>query len=189
VSGPATSPEYLPIWVAAADGHFTRQGLQVTVRPTRSEVGAAEALAQSQVNLAATSLEALLRFGAREGQSPRVLLGLTAAPPVALVVSTSHAGRVRNLGDLSGLRVGISANHPRCEEADRGDRIGRRRRSVGWSCCRQRRAQSRLRGQARGKDDRRRRPPGPVEGRRREAQHRRSDRAQGPPGVGPQPVA
>ena len=109
VSGPATSPEYLPIWVAAADGHFSRQGLQVTVRTTRSEVGAAEALAQGQVDLAATSLEALLRFGAREGQSPRVLLGFTAAPPVVLVVSTSHGGRVRTVGDLAGLRVGISA--------------------------------------------------------------------------------
>jgi NitT/TauT family transport system substrate-binding protein len=109
VSGPATSPEYLPIWVAAADGHFSRQGLKVTVRSTRSEVGAAEALAQGQADLAATSLEALLRFGSREGQSPRLLLGLTAAPPVALVVSTSHAGRVRGVRDLSGLRVGISA--------------------------------------------------------------------------------
>jgi NitT/TauT family transport system substrate-binding protein len=109
VSGPATSPEYLPIWVAAADGHFSRHGLQVTLRTTRSEVGAAEALAQGQVDVAATSLEALLKFGVRDGQSPRVLLGLTAAPPVALVVSTSHAGRVRAVGDLSGLRVGVGA--------------------------------------------------------------------------------
>ncbi|MBM4441320.1 MAG: ABC transporter substrate-binding protein [Candidatus Rokubacteria bacterium] len=109
VSGPASSPEYLPIWVAAADGHFARQGLKVTLRATRSEVGAAEALAQGQADLAATSLEALLRFGAREGQHPRLLLGLTAAPPVALVVGPAHAGRVRSVGELSGLRVGISA--------------------------------------------------------------------------------
>ena len=43
VSGPATSPEYLPIWVADGDGHFAREGLRVAVRTTRSEVGAAEA--------------------------------------------------------------------------------------------------------------------------------------------------
>jgi len=109
VSGPATSPEYLPIWVAAADGHFDRQGLKVTLRPTRSEVGAAEALAQGQADLVATSVEALLRFGAREGQSPRLVLGLTAAPPVALVVEASHAARVRSVHDLRGLRVGIAA--------------------------------------------------------------------------------
>lgn len=109
MSGPATSPEYLPIWVAAADGHFERQGLRVTLRPTRSEVGAAEALAQGQADLAATSIEALLRFGGRERQNPRVLLGLTAAPPVAVVVERAHAARVRRVRDLSGLRVGLSA--------------------------------------------------------------------------------
>ena len=108
VSGPATSPEYLPIWVAAADGHFARQGLRVTLRATRSEVGAAEALAQSQVDLAATSLEALLRFGIREGQNPRVVLGLSAAPPVALVVDAAH-GRLRTVADLAGQRVALSA--------------------------------------------------------------------------------
>ena len=109
ISGPPTSPEYLPIWVAAADGHFARQGLRVTIRPTRSEVGAAEALAQSQVDLAATSVEALLRFGMREGQSPRLVLGLTAAPPVALVVEAGRANRIRAVADLSGQRVGLSA--------------------------------------------------------------------------------
>jgi NitT/TauT family transport system substrate-binding protein len=109
VSGPASSSEYLPIWVAHADGHFKRQGLTVNVRATRSEVGAAEALAQGQADLVATSLEALLRFGARDKQSPRLLLGLTAAPPVALLVDTSHGGRVRTVEGLAGLRVGISA--------------------------------------------------------------------------------
>ena len=109
MSGPATSPEYLPIWVAVSDGQFAREGLRVTVRTTRSEVGAAEALAQGQVDLAATSLEALLRFGSREGQQPRLLLGLTAAPPVALVVNATHARRVRAVQDLAGLRVALTA--------------------------------------------------------------------------------
>jgi NitT/TauT family transport system substrate-binding protein len=109
VSGPATSPEYLPIWVASADGHFDRQGLKVTLRPTRSEVGAAEALAQGQADLVATSIEALLRFGVREGQSPRLLLGLTAAPPVALLADAARGARVRRVEDLAGLRVGITA--------------------------------------------------------------------------------
>jgi len=109
LSGPATSPEYLPIWVAAHDGHFKRQGLTVNLKTTRSEVGAAEALAQGQADLAATSVEALLRFGARDGQSPRLLFGLTAAPPVALVVDSSHGTRVRSVADLAGQRVAIAA--------------------------------------------------------------------------------
>jgi len=80
----------------------------VTLRTTRSEIGAAEALAQSQVDLAATSLEALLRFGIRDGQNPRLLFGLTAAPPVALVVDAAH-GRLRTVADLVGQRVALSA--------------------------------------------------------------------------------
>ena len=80
----------------------------MTLRTTRSEIGAAEALAQSQVDLAATSLEALLRFGIRDGQNPRLLFGLTAAPPVALVVDAAH-GRLRTVADLVGQRVALSA--------------------------------------------------------------------------------
>ncbi|HVQ27268.1 MAG TPA: ABC transporter substrate-binding protein, partial [Planctomycetota bacterium] len=85
VSGPPTSPEYLPIRVAEAEGYFAAEGLAVTVRTTRAESGAAEALAQGQADLAATTLEAILRFGLRATatQPPRLIFGLTAAPQVA----------------------------------------------------------------------------------------------------------
>lgn len=109
VSGPATSPEYLPLWVAEAEGLFTREGLSVTLRSTRAEVGAAEALAQGQVDLAATSLEALLRFGTRPTVPvPRLIFGLTAAPPVALLAS-SKPGEPRSVNKLAGSKVGLSA--------------------------------------------------------------------------------
>ena len=110
VGGPPTSSEYLPLRVADAEGYFAREGLAVTLRTTRAEVGAAEALAQGQADLAATSLEALLRFGPRlEHQRPRLIFGLTAAPPVALLAGTTLEGTVRTLGDLAGLRVGVAA--------------------------------------------------------------------------------
>jgi sulfonate transport system substrate-binding protein len=109
VSGPATSPEYLPLWVAEAEGLFTREGLSVTLRSTRAEVGAAEALAQSQVDLAATSLEALLRFGTRPTvPAPRLVFGLTAAPPVVLLGS-ARPGEPSSVDKLAGSRVGLSA--------------------------------------------------------------------------------
>ncbi|MBI3827587.1 MAG: ABC transporter substrate-binding protein [Candidatus Rokubacteria bacterium] len=110
VSGPPTSSEYLPLHVAEAEDYFAREGLPVTLRLTRAEVGAAEALAQGQVDLAATSLESLLRFGPRIArQSPRVVFGLTAAPPVAVLVANQAAARVRAVRDLAGARVGLSA--------------------------------------------------------------------------------
>jgi NitT/TauT family transport system substrate-binding protein len=109
VSGPATSPEYLPLRVAQTEGYFAREGLAVTLRTTRAEPGAAEALAQGQADLVATSLEAILRFGPRlAGQTPRLVLGLTAAPPVLLVVADAHKTLVRSIEDLPGTRIGVS---------------------------------------------------------------------------------
>lgn len=110
VSGPASSPEFLPLHVARAEGLFRQEGLDVTLRQTRAEPGAAEALAQGEADLVVTSLEAILRYGPRvPGQAPRLVFGLTAAPPVALVVPAAHAATVQSVEHLSGTRVGVSS--------------------------------------------------------------------------------
>jgi NitT/TauT family transport system substrate-binding protein len=110
VSGPPTSTEYLPLRVAEAHGYFAREGLAVTLRTTRAEVGAAEALAQGQADLAATSLEAVLRFATRAAtQAPRLVFGLTAAPPAALLLAAPLKDTVRSVDQLAGLRVGVAA--------------------------------------------------------------------------------
>jgi ABC-type nitrate/sulfonate/bicarbonate transport system substrate-binding protein len=109
VAGPAASPEYLPLHVAQAEGHFAAQKLAVTLRPARSDAGAAEALAAGQAQLAATSLDAALRLGSVDGAPPRLVWGLTAAPPVALVVSPAHADTIRSAADLVGQTVAVPA--------------------------------------------------------------------------------
>jgi len=110
IAGPATSPEYLPLRVAEAEGHFAREGLNVVVKTTRAEPGAAEALVQGQADLVATSLEAMLRFGPRSSaQAPRIVFGLSAAPPVALLVPIGQAEIVKSITDLPGTRVGLSS--------------------------------------------------------------------------------
>src|SRR5262249_39768401 len=109
VTGPPTSPEYLPLRVADAEGYFKREGLSVVLKTTRAEVGAAEALAQGQVDLAATSLEAILRFGPRQPrQMSKLVLGLTAAPPVALLTTRSFEGTLTSVKNLVGLRIGVA---------------------------------------------------------------------------------
>src|SRR5262249_39419637 len=109
VTGPATSPEYLPLRVADAEGYFQREGLSVVLKPPRAEVGAAEALAQSQSDLAATSLEAILRFGPRQPrQMSRLVLGPTAPPPVALLATKSVEGTLTSVKNLIGLRIGVA---------------------------------------------------------------------------------
>ena len=109
IAGPATSPEYLPLRIAVADGHFAREGLNVVLKTTRAEPGAAEALVQGQADLAATSLEAMLRFGPRSAaQAPRLVFGLSAAPPVALLVPIAQVETVKSVSDLPGTRIGLS---------------------------------------------------------------------------------
>src|SRR5262249_50558966 len=81
----------------------------VSLRTTRAEVGAAEALAQGQADLAATSLESMLRFGSRPTTPvPRLVFGLTAAPPVALLAPL-RAGEPPSGAKLAGLKIGLSA--------------------------------------------------------------------------------
>jgi ABC-type nitrate/sulfonate/bicarbonate transport system substrate-binding protein len=109
VGGTPGSPEYLPLRVADTEGDFTREGLKVTLRATRAESGAAEALVQGQADLAATSLQALLRFGHRQGRPlPRLVFGLTAAPHVAVLVGSTQAAEVRSMADLAGARIGFT---------------------------------------------------------------------------------
>jgi len=109
VAGPLTSPEYLPLHVAQADGLFTAQQLSVTLRSTRSDAAAAEMLATGQAQLAATSLDAALRLGGTEGVPPRLVWALTAAPPVALLVAPGRVDTIRSAADLAGQTVAIPA--------------------------------------------------------------------------------
>ncbi len=107
VAGPATSPEYLLLRLAEAEGYFAQENLNVSLQATRSESQTAEALARGQVNLAATSVDAALRLGHLDGAPPRLVFGLTAAPPVALLVPAAQKEAIRSLQDLAGKTVGI----------------------------------------------------------------------------------
>ena len=109
VAGPPTSPDYLPLHVAHADGLFTAQQLSVTLRSTRSDAAAAEMLATGQAQLAATSLDAALRLGGAEGGPPRLVWTLTAAPPVALLVAPGRVDTIRSAADLAGQTVAVPA--------------------------------------------------------------------------------
>ena len=109
VAGPATSPEYLPLRVAQAEGYFAAEQLNVTLQSTRAEATAAEALARGQAALAATSLDAALTLGHDNGALPRLVFGFTAAPPVAVLVSTAHKDSVRSVKDLLGKTIAVPA--------------------------------------------------------------------------------
>lgn len=107
VAGPATSPEYLPLYVAQSEGYFAQEKLEVTLTTERSESDAAQAMARGRADIAATSLDAAYRVGHVKGALPSLLFGLTAAPPVAILVSPSHKETVRSPRDLRGQPVGL----------------------------------------------------------------------------------
>lgn len=107
VAGPATSPEYLPVHLAQAEGYFAQEKLEVTLKVERSEGEAARMLARGQAELAATSIDTAYGQGHVAGAPPLLLFGLTAAPPVAIVVAPSHRTSIRSLADLRGQPVGL----------------------------------------------------------------------------------
>jgi len=107
VAGPATSPEYLPLFVAQSEGYFAQEKLEVTLTIERSESDAAQAMARGRADIAATSLDAAYRVGHVKGALPPLLFGLTAAPPVAILVSPGHKETVRSPRDLRGQPVGL----------------------------------------------------------------------------------
>lgn len=107
VAGPATSPEYLPLYVAQSEGYFAQEKVDVTLTSERSENDAAQAMARGRADIAATSLDAAYRLGHVKGALPRLLFGLTAAPPVAILVSPAHTDTVRTPRDLRGQPVGL----------------------------------------------------------------------------------
>lgn len=109
VSGPATNPEYWPLHLAAAEGYFAGEKLAVSLEAERTEAGAALALSQGRVSLAATSLDAALELGHVGGAPPRLVFGLTATPAVALLVPTAQKDSIRSLADLTGKTVGVPA--------------------------------------------------------------------------------
>jgi NitT/TauT family transport system substrate-binding protein len=109
VAGPATSAEYLPVRLAQSAGHFASEKVPARLQTFRSAAEAAEALAAGRVDLVATTLDAALRLGHVHGIPPRLVFGLTTAPPVALLVPAGRQGEIFEVADLARKTVGIPA--------------------------------------------------------------------------------
>ena len=109
VTGPVTSAEYLPVRLAESAGPFASEKVAARLQTFRSPAEAAEALAAGRVDLAAITLDAALRLGHVHGVPPRLVFGLTTAPPVALLVPAARRGEIVTMAALAGKTVGIPA--------------------------------------------------------------------------------
>ena len=81
--------------MSAGSSRWRRLSLRAGPRTGPVTSGAAEAPGLGQAQLAATSLDAALRLGHVDGAPPRILWGLTAAAPVALLVNPGRAESIQ----------------------------------------------------------------------------------------------
>jgi ABC-type taurine transport system substrate-binding protein len=109
VGGSPAATEYLPLMIAYHGERAPQPQYSVIFRHTGGEAGAAEALARGEVDLAATTFDSALRYGAFQGRPPKILFALTVAPPVALIASAQSQPPIVRLEDLIGRTIAISA--------------------------------------------------------------------------------
>ncbi len=81
----------------------------MTLQPTRADAAAAETLGEGRAPLAATSLDAALGWATARASRRGSIFGLTAAPPVALLVAAARPAPSEPRAISSGKTVGIPA--------------------------------------------------------------------------------
>jgi len=87
VTGPPTSPEYLPLRVADAEGYFKREGLTVVLRTTRPRSARPRPWPGPGGSRGDLARGHPVARAAAACQMSKLVLGLTAAPPVALLTT------------------------------------------------------------------------------------------------------
>jgi NitT/TauT family transport system substrate-binding protein len=97
----------IPYVVAAHDGHFQKEGLEVELVYMRGGSAAMQALVGGAVDYAATALDVALQAYAH-GAAVKRFAATGKLPLFALAVSPQSAAKIKSVKDLEGKTVGIS---------------------------------------------------------------------------------
>jgi NitT/TauT family transport system substrate-binding protein len=97
----------IPYVVAAHDGHFQKEGLEVELVYMRGGSAAMQALVGGAVDYAATALDVALQAYAH-GAAVKRFAATDKLPLFALAVSPQSAAKIKSVKDLEGKTVGIS---------------------------------------------------------------------------------
>jgi NitT/TauT family transport system substrate-binding protein len=101
---------YLQIDLARALHYFQDEGLDVTSRFFDGGTEAAKALARSEFEFSANSIDHAIKLrGASGNPDLRMVASFTDLPCVTLVVRRDLRPRIRSIRDLKGARVGVTA--------------------------------------------------------------------------------
>jgi NitT/TauT family transport system substrate-binding protein len=97
----------IPYVVAAHDGHFQKEGLEVELVYMRGGSAAMQALVGGAIDYAATALDVALQAYAH-GAAVKRFAATGKLPLFALAVSPQSAAKIKSVKDLEGKTVGIS---------------------------------------------------------------------------------
>jgi len=99
---------WVPIHLAETLGYFSEQNLKISVLYTEGLSNSMETLLSSSVDVMGGSLMQTLPLAA-EGQDVRSFLLLYSRPTMAIAVAPAMAGKITNVAQLKGHKVGVSA--------------------------------------------------------------------------------
>jgi NitT/TauT family transport system substrate-binding protein len=99
---------YLPLTVAARLGYFTDAGLKVEISDFNGGSKALQALVGGSADVVAGVYEHTLRMQSA-GRHLEAFVVMANSMQLALAVAAPQAGRIRQVADLKGARIGVSA--------------------------------------------------------------------------------
>jgi NitT/TauT family transport system substrate-binding protein len=98
----------LPVRLAQVLGYAQQEGISLSISDTTALSKAMEALLGRSVDVASSGLSQAIQLAA-EGRTSRCFINFYTKPTLALVVAPAMAGKIRNIRDLKGRRVGIAS--------------------------------------------------------------------------------
>lgn len=108
VSGKASALHYLPLAIAEQLGFFRAEGLEVELVDYTGSTRAQQALSVGTADVVAGAYEQTLQLQDKN-QFFQTFTQLSRAPQIALGISTKALPNYRDLGDLRGKNIGVSA--------------------------------------------------------------------------------
>ncbi|GGE42693.1 ABC transporter substrate-binding protein [Agaricicola taiwanensis] len=99
---------YLPLTIAEQKGFFKEEGLNVTINDFRGGSQSLQALVGGSVDVVTGAYEHTIRMQTK-GQDIRAVLELGRFPGIVLAVGKEKADKVKSIGDLKGMKIGVTA--------------------------------------------------------------------------------
>jgi NitT/TauT family transport system substrate-binding protein len=106
--GGRAAVDFIPVYLANGLGHFRDEGLNVTLQDFPGTSKAMQAMLGGSADVVAGGYEAAVKMTA-EGQPVHAIAILQKWPPLLIVIAPGREQHVREISDLRGRVIGVSA--------------------------------------------------------------------------------